>query len=326
MKALVTGGTGFLGKALSLRLQQAGFDVTILGRNLTTCKQLEESNFHVVKADLTDKDVVENACKDQNYVFHCGALSSPWGKYQNFYSANVIGTRNIISGCFKHNVIRLIHVSTPSIYFNFNDSRNISENDPLPNKSVNSYAKTKLLAENEIDLACKNGLHVITLRPRGIFGPGDTAIIPRLIKVHELMPLPLFKEGKVLLDMTYIDNVVDALMACIKAPQEALGRKFNITNGQPMYLIELLEKLFNKLGIKLRTRPVNYTIANYAALCIEQFYQLLLSGKEPPFTRYTLGLLAKDQTLDISAAKNILGYNPIISIDEGLDRFVASLK
>src|SRR3990167_11027734 len=123
MKALVTGGTGFLGKALSLRLQEVGFDVTILGRNPIICKQLEENNFHIVKADLTDKDVIVNACKNQDYVFHCGALSSPWGKYKDFYSANVIGTRNVISGCFKHKVTRLIHVSTSSIYFSFNDCR-----------------------------------------------------------------------------------------------------------------------------------------------------------------------------------------------------------
>lgn len=326
MRALVTGGTGFLGRALSLRLHQIGFEVTVLGRNPKICEQLRKSNFHVVTADLTNEEGILNACKKQDYVFHCGALSSPWGKYQSFCLANVVGTRNVASACLNNQVRRLIHVSTPSIYFNFKDRQNISENDALPCKQVNSYAKTKLLAEKEIDLAHKKGLPVVTIRPRGLFGPGDTAIIPRLIKAHQSMSLPLFKNGKVLLDITYIDNAVDALIACIDSTEESLGRKFNITNDQPMYLIELLEKLFSKLGINLKTRCVNYPLANSVALFLEWFYQLLPSHKEPPFTRYTLGLLAKDQTLDISAAKTILGYRPQISIEEGLDRFVAYLK
>ncbi|MBY0377855.1 MAG: NAD(P)-dependent oxidoreductase [Gammaproteobacteria bacterium] len=326
MKVLVTGGTGFLGKALSLKLQQSGFEVSILGRNPAICAQLEKNNFRIIKADLMDKNAIIDSCENHKYVFHCGALSSPWGNYKDFYSANVLGTRNVIAGCFKHKVTRLIHVSTPSLYFDFKDRRNISEDEPLPARAVNAYAKTKRLAENEIDSAYQNGLNVITLRPRGLFGPGDTAIIPRLIRAHQSMPLPLFREGKVLLDMTYIDNVVDALIACTDAPKEALGRKFNISNGQPMQLIELLEKLFNTLETPLKTRPVNYAMAHSAALLTEWFYQLFLPSKEPPFTRYTLGLLAKDQTLDISAAKKILGYHPKISIEEGLKRFAHSLN
>jgi nucleoside-diphosphate-sugar epimerase len=325
MKALVTGGTGFLGTALSFRLQKMGYDVTVLGRNPEICKQLEERNFRILRSDLTDTNKIINACESQNYVFHCGALSSPWGKYQDFYSANVLGTQNVVQGCIAHNVTRLIHVSTPSIYFDFTDKCNISEEDMLPTKSVNAYAKTKLLAENEIDLACQQGLSVITIRPRGLFGPGDTAILPRLIKVHESMSLPLFKKGKVLVDMTYVDNVVEALVLCMHASDEAIGRKFNITNDEPMYIIELLEKLFMRLGKKLKTKSVNYQIANFAAGMLEYVYPLFYSNKEPPFTRYTLGLLAKNQTLNITAAKKILGYKPKISIEEGLDRYVASL-
>jgi nucleoside-diphosphate-sugar epimerase len=325
MKVLVTGGTGFLGTALSFHLQKMGYDVTVLGRNPEICRQLEDNHFRVLRSDLIDSNKIINACENQNYVFHCGALSSPWGKYEDFYSANVVGTKNVVQGCMTHNVNRLIHVSTPSIYFDFTDKRNISESDVLPIKSVNSYAKTKRLAENEIDLAYQQGLSVVTIRPRGLFGPGDTAILPRLIKAHESMSLPLFKDGKVLVDMTYVDNVVEALVLCMNASDEAVGKKFNITNDEPMYIIELLEKLFMRFNIKLRTKSVNYQIANLAAGGLEYFYQLFYLNKEPPFTRYTLGLLAKDQTLNITAAKNILGYKPKINIEEGLDRYVASL-
>ncbi len=325
MKALVTGGTGFLGKALSLRLQKNGFDVTVLGRNPEICRELEANNLHVIRADFKDKNTIWDACQNQDYVFHCGALSSPWGKYQHFYATNVIGTQHIIQGCLTYKVTRLIHVSTPSIYFDFRDKYNISENDPLPQKAVNFYAKTKLLAENEIDLAYQQGLGVITIRPRGIFGPGDTSIIPRLIKAHNTMPLPLFKAGKTLIDITYIDNVVEALIACVNAPDIALGKKFNITNDEPMYFIDLIEKLFSKIGVKLQTRSMNYNLAQAAVWGLEHFYKVFLTNKEPPLTGYTLGLLAYAQTLNISAAKNILGYKPKISIEEGLENYAASL-
>lgn len=325
MKALVTGGTGFLGKALSFRLQKLGFDVTVLGRNAQICRQLEENNFRVLKSELSDSKQIINICKSINYVFHCGALSAPWGKYQDFYSANVLGTKNIVQGCMLHNVDRLIHVSTSSIYFDFKDKRNIAESDNLPRKAVNAYVKTKLLAENEIDLAYQQGLSVITIRPRGIFGPGDTAILPRLIKTHEAMPIPIFKNGHVLVDMTYVENVIDALILCINAPKAALGEKFNVTNDEPMYIIDLLENLFMKLGVKCKNKSVNYFLANLTASMLEHFYRLFKSNKEPPFTRYTLGLLAKDQTFNIAKAKSILGYKPKASIDEGLNYYVASL-
>jgi nucleoside-diphosphate-sugar epimerase len=325
MKALVTGGTGFLGQALSLQLQQAGFEVTILGRNPNLCEKMHRANFTVVQADLTDKRAVIAACQNQHYVFHCGAFSSPWGRYQDFYATNVVGTENIVAGCFKHNVERLIHVSTPSIYFNYTNRVNISESEPLPNRFVNSYATTKQLAENVIDAASNAGLAVITIRPRALFGPGDTTILPRLIKAHHNHPLPLFNEGKVFMDVTYIDNVVDALIACMQAPASALGQKFNITNDEPVYFITLLKKLFSTLEIPLKTRPTHFKVAYCVGFLLEKLYALHPYRQEPPFTRYTLGLLGYDQTLDVSAAKKILNYVPRISLDQGLERYCQSL-
>ncbi len=322
MKVLITGGTGFLGQQLAARVRSY-CDVTILGRNRIVGEQMEAQGCQFLPVDLKDMEATVAACSSQDYIFHCGALSSPWGKYQDFYDTNVSGTRNIIRGCQTHNVKRLIHVSTPSVYFDFSHRLNISESTPLP-KPVNAYAKTKQLAEQEIDTAHKSGLPVITIRPRAIFGPGDTSILPRLIKVSNRAGIPLINTGKVLMDLTYVDNVVDALLLCQAAPDSLLGRTFNITNGQPMYLIDLLEALFQKLNYSLKLKQISYQTANLLAVAMELASNIL--SKEPLLTRYTVGLLAFSQTLDITAARVELGYQPRVTMEEGLDIFASWWK
>jgi len=326
MKVLVTGGTGFLGKNLAYKLKKAGFDVSVLGRNKITCGIMKQDGFRVIRTDLRNINDTIDCASGHEIVFHCAALSSPWGKYRDFYQSNVVGTENIIKSCVKHGVKKLIHVSTPSIYFEFKDKKNILESEPLPLKQVNHYAKTKFLAERKIDEAWKRGLPVVTIRPRGIFGPGDTAIIPRLMKAHDKMALPLFREGRILVDMTYVDNVSDALIACIDAPKSAVGKKINITNGQPMYLIDLLKLLFDKLGKELKTKSVSFQKAYCAASLLELLYKAPFVKKEPPLTKYAVGLLAFDQTLNIESAQDVLAYKPKISIEEGLELFISSLR
>ena len=320
MKVLITGGTGFLGQHLMLKLKELEYHISILGRNQSIGKQLESKNVQFLPMDLTDKEAIINACKGQDYVFHCGALSSPWGKYEEFYQANVLGTKNVIEGCKEANVKRLIHVSTSSVYFDFSDRFNITENYPLP-KPINAYAKTKQLAEQEINQAYQDGLSVITIRPRGIFGPGDKAILPRLIKVSKTTGIPFINDGKACIDVTYVENVVDALLLCQNAPKTAEGKIFNITNGEPITIAHLLEKLFNKLNYPFKIKPLSYNLTYGVASLLELISKTFLSNKEPLLTRYTVGLLSFSQTLDITAAVQQLGYQPHISIDQGLDQF-----
>ncbi|WP_044642924.1 NAD-dependent epimerase/dehydratase family protein [Risungbinella massiliensis] len=322
MRALVTGATGFLGKALSMRLQQLGWKVTATGRNRTIGKVLEEQGIMFRPSPLENRKEIIALCQEQDYVFHCGALSSPWGKYAQFYQANVIGTRNVIEGCIESQVKRLIHVSTPSIYFSFQDRLNVKETDPLPNKMVNHYASTKQLAELEVDQAFSQGLETITIRPRALFGPEDQTILPRLLKANEKKMVPLINNGRALIDLTYIENVVDALLLCVDAPKTSLGKKFNITNGEPVYLIEVLEKLFNKLQSPFYGKAISFGSAYRIAALLELLSKTILLGKEPTLTRYTVGVLGVSQTLDISAAKRELGYRPRVSIEEGVDHFV----
>ena len=313
--ALVTGGTGFLGGRLARRLNAAGWRVSVLGRNEAAGRALAAANIRFIRADLADAAAVDEACRGQEIVFHSGARSSPWGRYADFYHDNVTGTESIVAACERWNVSRLIHVSTPSIYFDFTDRLNIPETQPPPTRPANHYVRTKLLAEAVVDAATARGLATITLRPRAIFGPGDTTLFPRLIRAHGSRGFPLIGPGDPLMDITFVENVVDALLLAADAPTDALDQKFNITNGEPWPRSRLLAALFAEIGRPLKTRPVDYRVAHCAAAVMENVSNVFTLGHwEPPLTRYTVGVLAKSQTLDISAARSVLGYQPRISI------------
>ena len=310
-----------MGQKLAVRLQMLGYEVSVLGRNPIKGEQMKAQGMQFLPVDLKDRAATVAACLGQDYIFHCAALSSPWGKYQEFYQANVIGTQNIIQGCASHPVRRLIHVSTPSVYFEFCDRLNIPETTPLPAQPVNAYAHTKRQAEEELNKAYQGGLPVISIRPRGIFGPGDSAIFPRLIRANQKLGIPLINQGKACIDMTYIDNVVDALILCQTAPNHLLGRTFNITNGEPTQLIDLLKQLFTKLDLPLKLKPISYRAADWTASAMELLAKTLGLGREPLLTRYTVGVLSFSQTLDITSAQTELGYKPKITLEEGLDIF-----
>lgn len=321
MKAFVTGGTGFLGSRLAKRLVQAGWDVSASGRNEEAGASLEREGIRFVRADLRDDERIAAACAGQDAVFHCGALSSLWGPYREFYDCNVRGTEHVIAGCRRHGVGRLVYVSTPSVYYDGTHRFMVTESSPLPAVFANAYAHTKRLAELAVDRAHDAGLPAIILRPRAIFGPGDRTILPRFIRANRSFGVPLFGGGNIEMDLTYVDNVVEALVRCSEAPRQALGRTFNITNGEPVRFIDVVERLFAMLDEPLRLRPMPYRAAYLLAAAMEAAAKLRPGGSEPQLTRYSVGLLGRSQTLDITAARTVLGYRPRIGIEAGLEAF-----
>lgn len=322
MKTLVTGATGFLGKALARRLKGRGDEVTVTGRNPVTLAELEREGMRPLRADLTDAEAIHDACRGRDVVFHCGAFSSAWGPARDFYLSNVVGTRNVIAGCEAQGVRRLVHVSTPSIYFRFKGRLNVHEDAPLPARAANEYARTKLLAEAEIDRAFEYGLPVVTIRPRAIFGEGDNAILPRVIKRLESGRLRVIGDGKNITDLTYVENVVDALILCAESSKSTLGKKYNITNGEPLPLWGLVEKLCKELGYEFPHRRISYPLAMGLASSLEVICRLLPGQPEPLLTRYMVGVLSQSTTLDIRAARSDLDYQPRISVEGGFQRFV----
>jgi nucleoside-diphosphate-sugar epimerase len=213
MKALITGGTGFLGGALARRLHKLGWDVTVQGRNSAKLKELEAGGIKGIQANLDDAAAITNACKGREIVFHAGALSSLWGRPADFYRANVMGTENVIRGCMENRANRLVHVSTPSIYFRYQPRLNVREDAALP-EPVNEYSRSKHMAESRIDDAYRQGLPVVTIRPRAIFGPGDNSIFPRIIHRLKSGGMRIIGDGQNITDLTYVENVVDALLLC----------------------------------------------------------------------------------------------------------------
>ncbi|MCC7118612.1 MAG: NAD-dependent epimerase/dehydratase family protein [Anaerolineales bacterium] len=325
MKTLITGATGFLGGALLRRAKQLGWQALGLGRNPAKLNQLEDEGLSALQMDLKDQKGFSRACKGQEVVFHCAAFPAPWGNYEKFYQANVIGTRNVITACLENNVKRLVYVSTPSVYFNYSSRLNVKESDPLP-EPVTNYAATKLLAEEEVDKAFANGLAVVTIRPRALFGPGDTVIFPRLIPRLRSGRLPILGDGENVVDLTYIENVVDALLLCAEAPTLALGKKYNISNGEPVKIWKLIERLCDELNLPRPKRKISLQIAQSVATFLEGIYTLIPTHPEPPLTRLAVGMLANSSTLDISAAKKDLGYQPKVSVAEGVEKFLAWWK
>lgn len=320
-KILVTGATGFVGGKLTKLLLQKNHEVYILARNKVKAKPLVE-----LGAKLIDQDLSEEFSLKESFdvIFHAAALSSTWGKYEDFYKANVIATQNLIRAAKASSSQLFVHISSPSLYFNFKDRFEILESDCFGNDYVNHYVETKKLAEEVIRNEAGE-LSFIILRPRGIFGPGDTSIMPRILRIARrgFMAVP---NPKAIIDLTYIDNLLDAMLLCINPKPEAYNRIFNISNSEKLTIQEILEILFLKLNLKVKIIQIPFCFLYSYAFIQECIAKLWTKSGEPEITRYSAGILSKSLTLNINAAKKYLGYQPRTTIREGLEEYTNWLK
>ncbi|MGI9058258.1 MAG: NAD-dependent epimerase/dehydratase family protein [Ktedonobacteraceae bacterium] len=322
MNILVTGGTGFLGQHLAQALLEKGYTVHLMGRNFTQMSALLQRGAIAVQVDLRDSAAVIMACANMNAVYHVGALSAPWGKEADFHAINVGGTQAVLVGCLMHNVRRLVYVSSPSVVFDGHDQYNVTEDVPYPRSFASIYSLTKKLGEDLVNES-PSKLETIILRPKAIFGPGDQSLLPRLITAARQGRLPQIGTGCNLVDLTYVENVVQALLLALNA-EAAVGKTYTITNDEHIPLWEVICTVLQQLGLPTNLRKISLPVALAAARTME--WQAALTDKEPLLTRYSVAILARTQTYDISAAKRDLGYTPCITLVDGIERTLAALK
>lgn len=322
-KVLVTGATGFLGKYVVEELVEHGYQVRAFGRNSKVGRSLENSSVSFFQGDLTKAEDVRAAFKGMDMVVHAGALSTVWGPWEDFYQANVLGTKYVLQACRQAGIQRLVYVSSPSIYAAPKDQLGIKESDAPEENNLNNYIRSKLASEKLF----KDYPDVpsVILRPRGLFGIGDTSILPRVINLSQKIGIPLIGDGRQLMDMTCVENVALAIRLALEAP-EAKGEVFNITNGEPRAFRDLLEESLIGLGYPIKYRKIPASLLSGIASSLEFLYKTLHFKGEPPLTRYTYYLLRYSQTLDISKAQRELGYRPKISISEGIEQYVQDYR
>ncbi len=321
MKVIITGATGFLGRNLAESLSNDGIEVLATGRSPVAGKELQEKGTSFVTADIRDLDRLEQAFAPADCVIHCAALCDPWGKYKKFYEANVIGTRNVVKACRKHGIKKMVFISTPSIYFNGKDRYDISENEPLPDRQISNYSKTKRIAEEELTASGDQGYRTIILRPRAVYGPHDATIIPRILRMAEKKHMPLINGGRALIDITYVDNLVDAVKKSLTAPEDAWNDVYNISNGDPINVRDWFSQVLSIFERPFKPKEIPEFAAKTMAAVMELTGYLPFIGKEPPMTRFAVGYMAKSMTMNIDKAKQLLGYSPRVGNQQGFEKY-----
>jgi nucleoside-diphosphate-sugar epimerase len=321
MKALVTGGGGFLGGVIVRMLLERGDQVRSFSRGAHLA--LAGMGVEQVQGDLADREALFRAAQGCDIVFHVAAKAGIWGSYDAFYRANVTGTENVIAACRIQGIPTLVHTSSPSVVFDGRDVEGGDESLPYPPRFEAHYPKTKALAEQCVLGANSPELATVALRPHLIWGPGDNHLVPRIVAKARAGKLRRIGRRDCLVDTVFVDNAARAhLLAAdhLATDRGISGKAYFISNGQPLPLWEMVNRILAAADLPPVTASIPPQLA-YAVGCIcEGLWGLLRLKGEPPMTRFVAHELASAHWFSIEAARRDFGYQPEISIDKGLAR------
>jgi len=321
MKALVTGGGGFLGGVIVRMLREQGDQVVSISRS--GYPALTAIGAKQIQADLTDKAALIKAAAGCDIIFHVAAKAGIWGSYDAFYQANVIGTENVLEACRANGISKLVYTSSPSVVFDGKDVEGGNESLPYPQHYEAHYPQTKALAEQMVLAANGSQLATVSLRPHLIWGPGDNHLVPRIIAKGKSGRLRRIGNLPCLVDTVYVDNAARAhLQAADRlAPGSPVaGKAYFISNGEPIPLWEMVNRILAAGGIAPVTKSIPPKAAYAIGTACEKIWGWFRLSGEPPMTRFVAKELSTAHWFDISAAKRDFGYQPEVSIDEGMRR------
>ena len=325
MKAVVTGGAGFLGAKIVERLLQRGDEVVIVSRNAKGSDPVfgtkTGSDPLRVNADLRDADDVARAIEGADVVFHAAAKAGVWGPRAEYLGINLTGTRNVLAACHKHGVEKLIYTSTPSVVFERGGIDGGDESLPYPKKFLTHYAECKALAEQEVLAA--NGVHnlrAVALRPHLIWGRGDPHLLPRVLERAREGKLKQVGDGRNRVDITHVNDAADAHLLALDSIERAAGKAYFISS-ETVELWPWLNAVLERAGIAQLDAQVSAATAYRAGAVMEFIWRLLGISSEPPMTRFVAENLATSHWFKLDAARRDLGYRPQWTGAKALDEY-----
>jgi nucleoside-diphosphate-sugar epimerase len=314
VRILVTGGTSQLGGAVVERLTARGDEVTVMQRRPSGlgCRE--------VLGDVADAAAVARATTGQDVVVHLAAKVDVVGPWPHYVETNVLGTRHVVAACRSAGVARLVHVSSPSVAHSGSALVGAGPGRADPGRARGPYARSKAIAELEALAADSSELAVLAIRPHLVWGPGDTQLVGRIVERAAAGRLPVVGSGAGLIDTTYLDNAAAALVAAVDACGPVHGEPLVVTNGEPRPAREMVARICRAAGVPVPARRIPLPLAWAAGAAVEGVWVGIRRTSTPPITRFLAEQLATAHWFDQRRTRAVLGWQPEVSLDEGLDR------
>lgn len=319
MIVLVTGASGFLGRAVAAELLAAGHGVRTLQRRPSGVAGATD-----VLGSITDPSAVSRAVDGVEGVIHLAAKVSLAGATRDFRSVNVGGTRVLLDAAEAAGVSRVVHVSSPSVAHSGSSLAGVGAEPADPTRARGDYARTK--AEAELLALGRDGdaMRVVAVRPHLVWGPGDTQLVGRIVERARHGRLPLLNGGTALIDTTFVDNAASGLVAALVRAEEAHGRAFVLTNGEPRPVGDLLAAICLAAGVRPPRWSIPAGVGRAAGALVERVWAVRPGADEPPMTRFLAEQLSTAHWFDQRETRRALAWSPSVSLDEGLVRLADS--
>jgi nucleoside-diphosphate-sugar epimerase len=314
--AFVTGGSGFIGGALIERLRREGWEVRALARSDRAAGVVRERGADPVSGDLDDGEALRTGADGCEIAFHAAAALGDWGDHGEFERVNVGGTERVIAACRAAGVRRLVHVGTEAALMAGQPLVNVNEDAPLRPDSPALYSATKAKAEQRVRAANDDALETVVIRPRFVWGRGDTTLLPAIVGMVRSGRFRWVGGGNHLTATTHVDNTVEGLW--LGATNGPAGGVWFVTDGEPVVFREFVSRLLETQGVNAPDKSVPTSLARAAAPAAERVWRLLGRSDPPPLTRFAMWISSQECTIDISRAERELGYRPVKTREQGL--------
>jgi nucleoside-diphosphate-sugar epimerase len=327
MKVLVTGGNGFLGRAVVSELLRRGHAVSSASRRPSP--ELDAIGVRTLTCDLRNAEHVERAVHGHEAVVHCAALTGIHGARTDFVRTNVEGTRHVLEACRRNSVPRLVYTSSPSVVFDGKSHRHADESRPRARRFLAPYPETKARAEREVLAANGARLATLALRPHLVLGPGDTSLLPRLVARHRAGKLARVGRGDNEVSFTWVGNAAAAhadALERLESGAPCAGRAYFVAQREPVRLWPWLAELSERAGEPPLDRRVSLPLAWAAGAACEVAWRLTRRRDEPPMTRFLALQLGTSHSYSIGALERDLGYRERVTTAEASARLVELVR